>query len=329
MPPSYRKYLYPLFRRLLGRSDHPILIGPWRGEVGFEVLYWIPFLNALQRDFQIAPERLIPITRGGMGELYGTPTYLELYAMRSPQSMRIENRLQAQKTGMLKQMSVSPWDQAVLNDAAKTLKLSKYHVLHPSWMYQCLSPFWEGRQGIEWFRTQVDFKPLPSMPLPEGVKLPEKFVCVKFYARATFPANPFTANVARETIKQLASQSAVVLLNSDLFTDDHLDFTLKEPIPNVYKLSDIAPVKTETNLALQAQVMSRSMGFVGTYGGVSQMALRLGKPAISLYTEWGGTMWAHKHLSEVLGHVMGVPFQVHKISDLPMLQSALPKFVLQ
>ena len=31
------------------RSE-PILVGPWLGEVGFELLYWIPFLRWFARD---------------------------------------------------------------------------------------------------------------------------------------------------------------------------------------------------------------------------------------------------------------------------------------
>jgi hypothetical protein len=327
-PPSYRRYLYPLFQRLLAKSSRPILVGPWRGEVGFEALYWTPFLNSLREHFEIPAERLIPITRGGFGALYRTPMYLELYAMRSPQDIRIENRLQHQQTGMLKQMTITPWDRAVLTDAAKTLNLTKYHVLHPAWMYQALAPFWDAARGAAWLDPQLNYTLLPQ-PALEGVTLPERFVCVKFYARATFPANPMTANIARETIKQLASQTPVVLLTTDLHADDHLDFTLKEPIPNVQRLSDLTTVTPETNLALQAAVLSRSLGFVGTYGGVAQLALRLGKPSISLYTDWGGTAWAHKHLSEMVASRMNLAFQVQRVSELPMLQTSLPKFVLQ
>ena len=335
---SSRRWTYPLTATRLGRSDKPILVGPWRGEVGFEVLYWIPFLHALRRRYGIDPERIIPITRGGMGELYQTPAYLELFAMRSPADLRVENRLQHKRTGMLKQMERSAWDQQVIRDAAETLKLSRYHVLDPAWMYHRLSPFWEGQRGLEWFRHQVDYTPLPAMPFDGPTRaigswkvstLPEKFICVKFYARATFPANPLTATIARETIKQISASVPVILLNPNLFMDDHMDFTLKESMPNVHTLSDLVTLTPENHLAVQAQILSRSMGFVGTYGGVAQMALRLGKPSLSLYTEWGGTMWAHKHLSEVLGNAMGVPFQVHKVGDVPLMQSVLPKFILQ
>lgn len=293
--------------------------------MGFEALYWLPWLHQLKKTVKA---EFIPITRGGMGLLYPAERYVELYAMRKPEDIRVENRIQHQQTGMLKQMRMTPWDRQVIRDAAETLKLTHYHVLHPMWMYQSLSPFWDGHRGTEWLRPQVDF-PVAQVPAIEGLALPEKFVAVRFYARATFPAHPMTADVARETIKHLAKEQPVILLNSGLFADDHLDFELKSPVPNVLKLSDLVKLTPENNLAAQCAVLSKALGFVGTYGGLAQLALRFRKPVISLYTEWGGTMWAHRTLSEQLAAALGVSFQVQRIGDLPLLQSALPRFVAE
>jgi len=321
-PPSYRRYLWPAYRTYLRRSTAPIVVGPWRGEVGFEILYWLPWLQAQG----LPVERLIPITRGGMGALYGAPTYLELYAMRSPAEIRIENRAQHQRTRMLKQMTVSPWDRDVIRDAAETLKLRRYHVLHPSWMYQSLAPFWDGHRGTEWLRPRVHVS-RPPVPSIDGLTLPEKYVAVRFYARATFPMSAMTADIARETIKHLAKDQPVILLNAGLHADDHVDFEPKQKIDNVFKLSDLVTVTPENNLAVQAAVIHGALGFVGTYGGLAQMALRYQKPSISLYTDWGGTMWAHRTLSEQLATALGVPFHVQRVADLPVLQQALPRFV--
>jgi len=39
------------------RTDAPIVIGPWVGEVGFELLYWIPFLNWALRSYELDRRR--------------------------------------------------------------------------------------------------------------------------------------------------------------------------------------------------------------------------------------------------------------------------------
>ncbi len=52
---AMRKELEPLTK-----TTAPIVIGPWVGEVGYELLYWIPFLNwALKavRPREAAPDR--------------------------------------------------------------------------------------------------------------------------------------------------------------------------------------------------------------------------------------------------------------------------------
>jgi hypothetical protein len=325
--PSFRRWLWPLYQRICGRSDAPILVGPWRGEVGFEVLYWLPFLEQLRHAYQIPPARLIPITRGGAGAWYGTPSAVELYAMRTPQEVRVENRLQHQRTGMLKQMHVTAWDRQVLRDAAQTLGLTRYHVLHPAWMYQALQTFWEGQHGLGWLQSRTRFAPLPA-PALEGVTLPERFAAVRFYFRATFPASPIATSFAKHTIALLAQQQPVIILNNGLHLDDHFDYLPKDRT-NITLLSDLVNLTPENNLAWQSAILSRALGFVGTYGGLAQLALRLGKPTVSVYQDWHGTALPHRHLSEALALQMGVGFHVLRIADLPLIQTVLPKVLAQ
>ena len=45
----------------------PIVIGPWIGEVGFELLYLIPFLNRALRTYKLEDRRLVVVSRGGAG----------------------------------------------------------------------------------------------------------------------------------------------------------------------------------------------------------------------------------------------------------------------
>lgn len=314
--------MWPAYRRLLLKSSRPILVGPWRSEVGFEALYWLPFLHKLIQD-GIAPERLIPITRGGAAVWYGTPTGLELYAMREPQDVRVENRLQSKKTGMQKQFHVTPWDRSVLQDAAKTLGLTKYHVLHPSWMYQTFDPFWQGQRGIDWLADRANFNFLAPPPLPDGVTLPEKFVAVRFYLRATFPGDGQTVKFAHKVLRHIAAQWPIVLLNSETHADEHLDLDVKS-LPNVTKLRDLISMTPETNLAVQSAVLARAVGFVGTYGGLAQLALRFARPTVSFFKDWNYTAMAHKHLADGISLRTGIPFIVHATKDVPMLRSVLP-----
>ena len=46
-------------------DPRPVVVGPWLMEIGFELLYWIPYLRAQLRRLGIPKERVIAISRGG------------------------------------------------------------------------------------------------------------------------------------------------------------------------------------------------------------------------------------------------------------------------
>lgn len=318
-----RSSCWPTYRRYLASSKLPILVGPWRGEVGFEALYWIPFVRRFAKKYQIDPARLIPITRGGAAVWYGTPTGVELYAMRSPQDVRIENRIQHAKHQMLKQVRVTAFDRSVITDTAESLGIRRYHVLHPAWMFARLGSFFGSAMSLADLEQEALFDPLTVPAVPETVTLPERFVAVRFYVRHTFPNHPALIAFAQESIKQIAAHSPVVVINSGVHADDHADIPCAN-VPNVLRLTDLVPAEPETNLALQSAVMARALGFVGTYGGLAQLALRLGKPSVSYYHEWSGTAIAHKHLADALALRANLPCMVHRIGELPLLQQIMP-----
>lgn len=318
---SFHRWTWPAYRQRLRHSSKPILVGPWLSEVGFEALYWLPFLDALG----IPKERLIPITRGGAAVWYGTPTGLEVYAMRSPEDVRVQTKLRAQQTGSVKQHACSRFEQGILTDAAATMGLQRYHVLHPSWMYQTLAPFWMGERGHEWLARRTAFSILPAPPLPGGVTLPERFVAVRFYLRHTL--GPHAKPFVKAAVERIAAQVPVVILQSDFMADEHSDLELRGP--NITNLRDVATWTPETNLAVQSAVLARSEVFVGTYGGFAQLALRFGRPVVSFYEQWGGTMLAHKYLSDTLALASKIPFHCLDIHQLGLLQSVTPTVVLK
>src|SRR5687767_6451751 len=67
--------------RALAAGSNPIVVGPWTGEVGFEVLYWIPFLRWVLREANVARERVIACSRGGVDRWYADigARYVELF----------------------------------------------------------------------------------------------------------------------------------------------------------------------------------------------------------------------------------------------------------
>lgn len=296
------------------RDDRPILIGPWRSELGFEATYFQPFVAGLAQQIKGFAGRSALITRGGTAVLYQphVTKAVDLYAVRKPTDVKRQNLYDQRHSGVLKQVVPTDWDTAVLRDAADALGLGlAYHVIHPAWMYWLLAPFWEGTQGLRHLQGLTDYGPLPRLELG-AAPLPAEYLAVRFYARATFPfPDPAVTDFVRDVVGGLAAQLPVVLLQTPDLYDDHLDVPLTGP--NVFTLPAVKP---EEHLAMHAAVIQRSRAFVGTYGGVAQLALRLGAPSMSFYAAWGGTAVQHLHLNDHLAKVTRVPFLVSSIADM-------------
>src|SRR6266850_4199993 len=78
--------------RLAAGSD-PIVVGPWLSEVGYEVLYWVPFVRWVQSQFRVPASRLVVVTRGGAASWYSdiTTSAIELFDLMSPDDYASRN----------------------------------------------------------------------------------------------------------------------------------------------------------------------------------------------------------------------------------------------
>ena len=289
--------------RHLAASSAPLLVGPWRSETGFEFLYWLPWLAAWVSRYHVAPERLYIITRGGAGACYGVPGLhtVELYDHVSVADIRQAGLEDFQRRGSVKQTLQVPWETQLLALVAAKLGLRRYYVLHPSLMYTDLEPWWAGRWGLEHVMSRIRFSDLGVPPVPLSLALPEKFVAMKFYARSTFPPDETLQGWVEQRIDQFLTRHpdvSVVDLESGIDADDHSPFRI-EPHPRVVSIRSVCT--PQNNLAVQAAVLARASGFIGTYGGTMQLAVRLKKPAVGFYSTWEGTCYAHKALTEYLG----------------------------
>lgn len=308
----------------LSADQRPILLGPWRSEVGFECLYWLPFLRFLASKVPHFDQRASIVTRGGVAPLYANvaASGFDLYALRSVTEVRRENLYDAQirqKGKTIKQVEPTDWDDAVLHDAADALGVGAlYHVVHPAWMYWALAPFWEESAGLKYLQELTRFETLPKIAIDGD--LPPAYVAMKWYARPTFPyPHPDIGEFVQHVVATVARQTTVVLLTTQSEHDDHVDIPIIGD--NVLTLPpDLAP---EENLRVQAGILAGAKAFIGPYGGMAQLALRLGVPSVSFYTDFGGTSHAHLALSSWLSKASRVPFVVSSLSDAVLFQQSL------
>ena len=301
-------------RRLLAGS-RPIVVGPWRSELGFETLYWLPWLAALRAKYKIPKDRLIVVSRGGAGAWYDAAHSVELYDYVPLEKIRKALLADSQATGSIKQQRMTAWEAKLLPVLMHDLGIRRYGVLHPSLMYRELTPWWSGTMGHGDLLKHLLFTPIPIKAPPLSLPLPERFVAARFYHRHTWPMNEELRTWTAGLVEGIAKRLPVVLLESGLYADDHADFPIAGP--NILNLKE--HVTAQNNLAVQSAVIAKAQAFVGTYGGTMQLAVRLKKPSVGFYAKFEGTCYAHKMLTEWLAVQQGVPCFIGRPDDARMV----------
>lgn len=274
----------------LGETDGPVLAGPWLAEVGYELLYWIPFLR---RAGEIVPglaDRLVVVSRGGSEPWYEGVAARYLDVFDELPAEQLEERLRAvlaETGGYRKQYAETSVDRELLARIRRHAGLETAGVLHPAAMfgaYRALAK--SGRAPEE--SGLFSFAPLRAPTIP--VAVPDDFVAARFYFSATLPETAANRRLATDMLTRLSEQRDIVLLTPPGKYDDHRD--LEPPLsPRIHRLD--AQMTARDNLAVQTAAIAGARAFVGTYGGLSYLPLFLGVPALALHSE---TRFRKRHL---------------------------------
>ncbi len=271
----------------------PIVLGPWLSEVGFEVLYWIPFLHWLKAQHNWDSRRLVAISRGGVASWYHglADTYLEIFDHIDPDAFarRNESRREAGE-GSHKQMVVSELDRELIDHAMRSAGLRGAEVIHPSSMYLLFRNYWLGHRGVSHVeeRTRVERrKPPEKFDLSS---LPREYIAVKAYTAASLPDNARNRRMLQAIVARLAARTPVVTLDTGLMLDDHADYEIDRG-HGIFNLSSL--LTPANNLELQTQVIAGARAFVGTCGSLTWLAPLLGVNTVALLSD---ARFLHPHL---------------------------------
>ena len=275
-PADDRQLLDELGR--IAASSKPIVIGPWTGELGFELLYWIPFVEWVRRQWNLTDERQIVISRGGVASWYRSREshYADAFSTMPPDDFR--SAVAEQKR---KQRQVTPLDQRLIDGVVGRRGLGEVELLHPRFMFRVFAPFWSDDAGyarIDQF-TRYRLLDAPVESMPPG--LPSDYVAVRFYFSECFPDTAANRALAHAVVTSLASRTAVVLLNPGFSVDEHEDWApaVRDRIHTITE-----GMTPERNLGVQSAVISGARAFVGTYGGYAYLAPLHRVPAVAFYS---------------------------------------------
>jgi hypothetical protein len=296
---------------LLGRSDRPIVVGPWCGEVGFELLYWIPFLHWLIERAHIEGQRLVVVTRGGAGVWYRdlTSRTVEIFDLIGADAFR-------DHAATWKQHRMSTFDRQLLAGAMAAAGVRRVRLLHPQVMYRLFTAYWKEEAVLEPISAFLKYRQLPAPPShPVLSALPAEYIAAKFYFSQSFPDTPANRAFVHRTIAAASEQGPVVLLSAGAQLDDHRDVSVGSGSP-------VHTIDTEVrdNLAAQSAVVARARRFIGTYGGFSYLAPLYGVDSLSFFSARDKLVPFHlDHAHRVFGTARVGRFVALDVADAGLL----------
>lgn len=288
--------------RLVSR-DRLIVAGPWISEVGFETLYWLPFLRWVMAAFRLTPGRLVAVSRGGVGGWYTgiADRYLEIWDDLDPADFAQRNAAR----GQTKQDEPSAFERDLVEGVARRLGTREFDVLYPGLMYRLFALYWSGQRAMGFVDAHTRFARVEARALDSVAFdprcLPPEYVAVKFYAARSLPDTPDVRRMVRRLVAELAERCAVVLLDTGLaLGDDHTDYV----VDGARVLSARPWMTPQNNLAVQTQIIAGARAFVGTCGSLAWLAPRLGVDTSALYVD---AKFLHAHLAVAMraSHKLG------------------------
>jgi hypothetical protein len=276
----------------LAEGTRPVLVGPWSGEVGFELLYWIPFVTWALREADVNPDRLVIVSRGGPVSWYAHlgGRYVDVLSSTTPDEFR--SRTETQK----KQREVGAFDREMLRQVMAAAGLQRPALLHPGLMYRLFRPFWNQESTVHRVDDYTRYERLHAASNPAlSSRLPADYIAVRFYFSSSFPDTPDNRAFAGSTVRALAASTHVVMVGPGFRVDDHRDFT-PAISSRIHVVDDL--MTPERNLEIQTAVIAGARAYVGTYGGYAYLAPFFNVPAIAFYSNRDGFHAYHLELAD-------------------------------
>jgi hypothetical protein len=273
-------------KQLLARAasgEGTVIVGPWTSEVGYEVLYWLPFLRWAMDRYALRPERVVALSRGGTAAWYEgvARTYVEIFDLVEPAEFTVHATTRRAQ-GDQKQLTPSNFDRELIALASRRLGLEGAGLWHPGLMYQLFRSFWYGDRSRHFLFRHTDFRYPRTVVAADELSLPGEYVAMKFYTGPALPDTEMNRALVRDLVERVAVRTPVVMLDTAWSTDEHRD----------YGFAGIAGVTTlrpaldpKTNLGMQTRVIAGARQFIGTCGGLAWLAPFLGVDTLAVYED--------------------------------------------
>jgi len=273
-------------RLALRDRQRAVLIGPWSSEVGFELLYWIPFLRKLFGEAGISPGRVIAVSRGGAAPWYHdlADRYHDLMEPFSHDEYLEYTHQREREQGVKKQLDQVACERVLL--AQLSDEFDQPIVFHPSLMYRLFAAVWRGMRPTDFALDRCRHVPVPrQQELPEDFPLrSQSYSAVKLYCSDAWPDNEKNREHIRRLLAELAKRQPLVVLQASFAMDEHRDHA----VPAGVEIIDASRwLEPRTNLAVQTAIVAHAAELHTTYGGFAYLGGLLDTPTRAYYSRDG------------------------------------------
>jgi hypothetical protein len=165
---------------------------------------------------------------------------------------------------------------------AERLGLAEYSVLSPGVMYTMFRNLWRGRSSGDRLLKWLDIRPIETRYPRPALPFDGDYVALKFYKSNNFNPNKTTRRFLDDLVRDLAEKTHVVLLNTGVQFDDHVDAYASD-VPNVFDATRLYAARE--NLAVQSALIANARCLHCTYGGFAYLGPLLGVPTIGYFTK--------------------------------------------
>ena len=272
--------------RIIHKMHHgtvPLIVGPWLSEVGFEVLYWLPFLRWMKTYRPFDLDRLVIVSRGGVAPWYEGigQRYIDVFDFFTPEQLRQRNEERI-AAGQMKQRILTDFDREVVKLVKLSIERRDAELFHPMYMYRLFYPYWKSQASINLIESFTFFDRFPEIDTSDiAGQLPSDYIAVRFYYNTAFPETEENRRFVARLLEQVTDTTDVVLLNPGFLVDDHWD--LKPDVTRrVHTIDHL--LEPRTNLVVQTKVISGARAYVGNYGGLSYLAPFYGVRSVAFYS---------------------------------------------
>lgn len=266
------------------RGSGPILLGPWVGGVGHEILYWIPMLRWFRKYYRIDKSRLVIISRGGVRSWYTGVggRYLDVFDL-------VPNKRQQYRDDALRQANSNEMplpagkiEKEIYHEAAQLVGAERYNSLHPQMLFKLFKRRWVGLAGDSFVDRYTRLQPIDADVGAAEKRLgplPADYVAVNFAFSEELPDTAANRDLVTGFIRRLAEQVPVFLIDP-LVDADRGPMASIEPGPRVHRIEK--EIRPSEILAVQSGVIAGARALVGVYGGMTYLAQALGVLAVGV-----------------------------------------------